>query len=245
MAERNILLTLAYDGTEFCGWQRQQNVRTVQGELERALATLHPESPNVIAAGRTDSGVHALGQAAGFRPRNSTIPIDRYPAALNRLLPSDLKVRCAREVAPSFHPRFDATRRTYRYQLLVSDQPDPYYERFSYRIHRHPRIAVWNRMAAALIGEQDFTAFAASPQPGESMDRRVYAAGFSVAGPLIVFRICANAFLWRMIRSVVGTILEASADDPNEFVDILRSRDRARAGATAPSRGLCLERVEY
>ncbi len=245
MTERNILLTVAYDGTEFCGWQRQQDVRTVQGELERALATLHPEGPSVIAAGRTDSGVHALGQAVGFRTQNSTIPIDRYPAALNRLLPPDLKVRSAREVAASFHPRFDASRRTYRYQLLVSDQPDPYFERFSYRIHRHPRVAAWNRMAAALIGEHEFTAFAASPQPGESTRRRVYAAGFFVAGPLVVFRICANAFLWRMIRSVVGTILEASADDPDEFVEILRSCDRSRAGATAPPRGLCLERVEY
>ncbi len=245
MSERNILLTVSYDGTEFCGWQRQAQERTVQGELERALGALHPERPGVIAAGRTDSGVHAAGQVLNFRPENSSIPIDRYPAAINRLLPRDLKVQSAREAAPEFHARFDALQRTYRYQIFVSDQPDPLYERFAHRIYRRPRIATWNRMAAALLGEQDFTTFAASPQPGESMYRRVDSASFTVSGALVIFRITANAFLWRMIRSVVGTILDLSSGEPEDFHEILSSRERARAGPTAPARGLCLEQVRY
>ncbi len=245
MGERNILLTVGYDGTDFCGWQRQDNVRTVQGELERALGELHPEAPHVIAAGRTDSGVHAIGQCVSFRPRSSSIPIDRYPAALNRLLPRDLKIRDAREVPGRFHARFDAKQRTYRYQIMISNQPDPCYDRFAHRTHRHPQIARWNRMAAALVGEQDFTTFAASPQAEESTVRCVHAAAFYAAGPLVVFRIAANAFLWRMIRSIVGTILELRSSDPEEFGAILNARDRARAGTTAPARGLFLERVEY
>jgi tRNA pseudouridine38-40 synthase len=242
---RNILLDIAYDGTNFVGWQVQSAGRTVQGELERALSAIHGHRVVLHAAGRTDSGVHARGQCASFESDHPSIPAEKFREAINTQLPLDVRVMRSREVPASFHARFDATEREYRYYLIHAPIVPPHLADYCVRVKRAPNLAAWNRMAAALVGEQDFSTFASPSDSVEHHVRRVYAAGFFPEGELIVFRITANGFLWKMVRSIVGTILEMDPPDVDSFREILHARDRSRAGTTAPARGLFLHRIRY
>lgn len=245
MASRNILLTLAYDGTGFHGWQVQRELRTVQGELERALGRLHGRRVVVYAAGRTDTGVHADGQCVNFESEMDSIPAERFRDAVNRFLPFDVRVLESREMPYGFHARYDALARTYLYYLLVSPVQVPRHRNYCHRIRYAPDIALANRMAAHLIGEHDFSSLGMSPVDGGHCIRRVESAAFFPRPPFLVFQITANAFLWKMVRTIVGTILASEPCGEAAFVDILHARDRTRAQLAAPGRGLVLHKVRY
>lgn len=247
MNERNIRLLLAYDGTDFCGWQRQDNGRTVQAELETALQAMHKHPVTVHAAGRTDSGVHASGQVVNFTSDVASIPEDKYTAALNSLLPRDVRVMGSLEAERDFHARFSASAREYRYYLYPAIPAPPHLARYCWAVNRTPDLGVLNRYAAALIGEVDFATFTAAGDTSSSTRRYVEAASFFIQGPWVVFRIRANAFLMKMVRSLVGTIvgLEKTGAGRNAMVDRIEARDRLQAGETAPARGLFLHEVYY
>jgi len=247
MSDRVVKMVVAYDGTDFCGWQRQSGSRTVQEELEKALATMHGHAVPVVGAGRTDSGVHAAGQVAHFHTDIATIPADRFEPALNRLMPPDVRVVRAADAHPDFHARFDARLRRYKYYIRAGKAQLPHLDRYAWRIFRRPDATRLNRLAACLRGELDCETFAAAKDPSENRFRYIHHAAFYAEGDALVFDIAANAFLWRMVRSLVGTLIELEASGAPETAmrDILESRDRERAGTTAPARGLFLWNVEY
>jgi len=246
MPERTIRLTLAYDGSRFAGWQVQDRHRTVQGVLEQALEDLEGGAVPIVGAGRTDAGVHATGQVASFRTGLGLEP-RKLQDALNARLPRDVRILAAREAPPEFDARRSARERLYRYYLYPAPVGNPHLRHFSWRIRRVPDVAGLNALASVLPGEQDFAAFASSGGGERSTTRCVSRASFYPQGPFVVFEIAANAFLRRMVRSILGTLLslEASGAGPQALDEIIGSRDRARAGATAPARGLFLERVSY
>lgn len=247
MTERVIKLTLAYDGTDFAGWQRQKDCRTVQEELEKALGKMHGHPVSVMGAGRTDSGVHAAGQVAHFVTDISSIPAGRFELALNKLMPKDVRIVAAEEADPDFHARYDARLRRYKYFMYASGPSLPHRDRFAWRLHKWPDIGRLNRLASCLHGELDCTAFAAAKDPSENRFRYLHYAAFHAEGDLLVFEIAANAFLWRMVRSIVGTLVELDRSGAADTAmhDILVSRNRERVGVTAPARGLFLWNVEY
>lgn len=251
--KKNIHLTISYDGTRFCGWQRQDKaaagrpVRTVQGELEKALEKLAKEPVHLIGSGRTDSGVHAYGQAANFHSPVASMPAESYVPALNGILPKDIRVRAARLAGPDFHSRFSAVSRTYRYFLYPQAVPPAHLMPYTWPLRRRPDLKVLNQMASCLQGEIDCTTFAAAGDASPSKFRYLESAVFFPEGEQLVFEICANAFLWKMVRSIVGSLVfyEAQGRDGAFFRDIVEARDRSLAGPTAPPQGLFLWNVSF
>ena len=246
MSTRNLKLILSYDGTDFCGWQIQKRERTVQGVVEEALARLHDHPIRVRAAGRTDSGVHAHGQVISFES-DSTVPDERFAKALNSRLPRDVRAVSACPVDIDFHARYSARRRIYKYYILPAEYSDPFSRRFCLTVKRELDLRMLNNFASKIVGVHDFTTFAAAGSDRESMIREIFSSSFYIEGRFIVFKIEGNAFLWRMVRSLVGTILavEAEGASPCRFVELLKGRDRKLAGDTAPAKGLFLFRVIY
>jgi tRNA pseudouridine38-40 synthase len=247
---RNILLRLAYDGTDFSGYQLQaKGERTVQGVLEGALRRMHGKKVTTYAAGRTDSGVHADAQFVNFQTHLGSIPPEKFHLALNRYLPPDLKGQSSREVPQDFHARFSALSRSYRYYTLVCETPVPKYRNYAHRISDMPEVERLDEEARALLGSHDFTTFAAAGQATGTNVREVRAAGFTWEPPFVVFSIRANGFLWKMVRSIVGTLLEGDrrrGDATLPWIPaLLKARDRNLAGVTAPPQGLFLTDVEY
>lgn len=244
--KRNIKLVVAYDGTDFCGWQVQKNDRTVQGEIEAALRQIHSADIRLTGSGRTDSGVHADGQTANFYTETD-IPAEKFLYALNSLLSQDVRILRSSEVNENFHSRFDAKIRVYRYYIKTGGSCLPRYSRYCWRIREIPEVKILNRIAAPLSGIHDFTTFAAAGDPSESKVRQLYSAAFTMEGGFIVFKIAGNAFLWRMVRSIVGTTLALANEGAGaaEMKKILESMDRGAAGVTAPPHGLFLDRVLY
>lgn len=245
--ERTIRLLVAYDGTDFSGWQRQERDRSVQAEIERALAAIHKAPTALCGSGRTDAGVHAAGQVAHFTSPIASIPADRYVRALNALLPRDVRILESREASADFHARFDAKSRTYRYFTVCGRAALPHELRYAWQLWRRPDIGALNAMARALLGEIDCSTFATPKDPSESRSRCVTRARFHAEGDSLVFEISANAFLWKMVRSVLGSLLhyEEKGASPEDFARIVRAKDRKLAGPTAPPQGLFLWRVDY
>lgn len=248
---RNILLKISYDGTDFCGWQRQDNsgnpFRTVQGEIEKALEKLHKKPVDLFGSGRTDSGVHAVGQVANFHTDIDSMPAEKFPVALNSFLPPDVRILEAKVVADDFHSRFSATSRTYRYFLHCGTSPFAHQMRFVWSLRRRPDITVLNEMAACLQGETDCATFAASGDMSLSTKRYIEKAVFYPEGDMIIFEITANAFLWKMVRSLTGSFVfyEKSGKTADDFRRILEAKDRKLAGPTAPAQGLFLWSIDF
>ncbi len=244
---RNIRLDLSYDGTDFQGWQIQNSGRTVQGEIEKALKALHGVDVPLYGSGRTDSGVHASGQVANFHSHLSSIPEERYREAVNSHLPRDIRIMKSRVVPDKFHSRYDARVRVYKYYLLHSDAGMAHLRNYCYLTRDKFDIQQLNRLAAPIVGVHDFTTFAAARDENESKVRDIFSASFYPEGNFIVFKVTGNAFLWRMIRSLTGTIINLAVAGENEdkMKEILSSCDRSQAGPTAPARGLFLHRVLY
>jgi len=249
---------VSYDGTDYAGFQRQADVPTVQETLERALATVTQEPTTILAAGRTDAGVHAVGQVVAFDTgwRHSTEELQR---AMNAVLPSDIAVRELEEADADFHPRFDARRRCYRYRVFNEAMRWPLARRYSLHMPYCLDVSAMEEASRILVGEHDFATFGQPPQ-GDVTVRRVFRAGWDrepgrrgpfsgglERGSFLRFDIEANAFLYRMVRSIVGTLLDVGQGrmTVRAFSDAFTSRERSRAGKTAGPHGLCLMRVTY
>lgn len=244
---RNLKLTLAYDGTDFLGWQIQKTGRTIQGEVEKALSRMHKSDIKVNCAGRTDSGVHANGQVINFHSSLDDIPVEKLSRAVSSFLPKDISVVASEVVPDDFHARYGARRRSYKYYILPSPSRIPHYQRYSLRVIHRPDIRVLNRYASQLVGEHDFTTFAAPNEQVSHHVRRVLSAAFYPEGEFIVFRITGTAFLWKMVRGIVGSLLEYEERGlgPEDVRGYLEAGDRSLAGMTAQARGLFFDRVDY
>jgi tRNA pseudouridine38-40 synthase len=239
---------VAYDGTDYSGYQRQDNAVTVQEALEAALARVtasDPGSVTILAAGRTDAGVHASGQVIAFDTawRHG---LDDLHRALNAVLPADIAVLEVKETAASFHPRYDARSRRYRYSIYNTSIRSPLERRYSLHVAAPLDVEAMQRAARLLIGEHDFVTFGQPPQ-GNNTVRRVLEAEWRGESPQLHFDIEANAFLYRMVRSIVGTLLQVGRGewDVGAFEAALAACERSQAGPTAPPHGLCLVKVIY
>jgi tRNA pseudouridine38-40 synthase len=244
---RQIRLVVEYDGTSLCGWQRQANGPTVQGHLEEALGKLLTHEVSVLGASRTDAGVHARGQVACFRTARQ-IPLHGIRRGLNSMLPRQIAVLDAAEVPDDFHPRFSATGKHYRYTILVRPDRSPRWRDRAWHHSEPLSIEAMAAAAAPLLGEHDFAAFRAAGCSARTTTRRIEAIELSVPDPeLLVIDVRGNAFLRNMVRILVGTLVEVGAGDrpPGQVAEILASRDRTRAGITAPAPGLELMEVQY
>ncbi len=240
-----VRIDLEYDGSGFRGWARQPQMRTVQGELEAALATVLREPVELTVAGRTDTGVHALGQVASFET-GAQLPAD-LARRLNGVGPDDIAVTAAAPAAPGFDARRDATSRSYLYRILARPSANPF-ERGRALFWPQPldREAL-DACAEALRGTHDFTAFTPTQTDHVRFDRDVLAAEWTADGDLLAFRITADAFMRNMVRALVGTMLETGSGrrSLDSFNQLLHGAPRSAAGDTAPAHGLYLESVSY
>lgn len=246
---RNIKLTIAYDGTNYHGFQEQKRtgLPTIQEELERRLSGLAGRKVQVIGAGRTDAGVHARGQVVNFDARGWNIPTERIPLALNGVLPGDMAVLAAVDVADHFHARFSARAKEYRYSIHNSRIPDPFLKRYSFFFPRPLDLEDIREAAEHLAGRHDFSAFKAEGTPVKSAVRNLYEIKIVRSGDMIYLAFQGEGFLHHMVRIITGTLLEVGLKklSPGVIPDILASGDRTRAGPTAPPQGLCLMEVFY
>lgn len=246
---RRIRITLAYEGTKFHGWQVQPGLPTIQGALEAVLSEMEGSPVQVHGSGRTDAGVHALGQVAAFSIVNP-IPLPNLRKAMNRLLPGAIRVLTVEEVHPGFHPRFDATAKTYEYRILRAEVCPPFERRYVYHFP-YPLDA--DRMieaAPVFEGEHDFTAFAASDEKdllGGSKVRTIYSSCLRREGDHLLYRVRGSGFLKHMVRNIMGTLIEVGKEnlDREAILRYLRLEREDKAGPTAPARGLFLIEVEY
>jgi len=256
---RNIKLTIAYDGTDFSGWQAQPGQSTVQGALTDVLEKLTQRRLAICAAGRTDAGVHAAGQVVNFRTQ-SLMSVGEFQRAFNALLPASIRVNAAEEVSPDFHSRWDALAKTYRYRFFRGRVVPPFLWKYVLHDPNEMNFDAMGEAARHFIGEHDFTSFAASTGSEED-DRerttirtiyrsellRAQNANFHDSAEEWVYVIRGKSFMRHMVRKIVGTLVDVgrgkfiAADLPEMFA----LRDRSKSGATMPPHGLCLENVEY
>jgi tRNA pseudouridine38-40 synthase len=240
-------LTIAYRGTAFSGWQRQTAKRTVQEEIETALGKLWGEPISLQGSGRTDTGVHALGQVASFNaPRRHAATV--LQRAINANLPHEIRVVGCRLVAPSFHARFDAVGKTYRYLILNRPVEDPFALDLQWHLPRPLDVAAMRRAARHLLGRHDFASFTSNPgYERETTVRTMRRVTLADDRGRLTFHFSADGFLYRMVRNLVGALVKVGHGKISvaEFDAILRARRRSEAPATAPAHGLYLVRVQY
>lgn len=243
---RRIKLTVAYDGTDYCGWQIQPNGITVEEVLNRALSRLTGEEMRVIGASRTDAGVHARGNVAVFDTA-STVPPERFAYAVNPLLPEDIVVVGAEEVPQDWHPRYQNSVKTYEYHILNREMPDPLRRRESWHVSFPLDLDSMREAAAYLRGEHDFRSFCSIHTGVKTTVRTIYTLDIDRSGNLITIRISGNGFLYNMVRIIVGTLVEVGRGfrTPENMRDILNAEEREKAGATAPPQGLVLVSIAY
>jgi len=246
--KRRLKLTLEYDGAGFSGFQRQTgpDLRTVQRVLETALKQLTGSEHVIVGAGRTDAGVHALGKVAHF-DTESGLPVKRWPAVLNGLLPPDVSVRGAEEVDESFHARYSAKSKEYCYLILNRPQRSAIWHHHSYHVPQQLDLERMAQGAGCFTGAHDFKAFAATGSSARSTVRRVFASSVFAGGDWIGFRVAASGFLYKMVRLMAGTLVEIGLGraDPGRIEELLESRDGDKGGPTLPPRGLFLVRITY
>ena len=243
---KRIFLRVAYDGTDFVGWQIQNEGRTVEGELNKAINALTGETIEVIGASRTDSGVHAKGNVAVF-DTESTVPADRFMYALNSLLPEDVSVVESKEVADDFHPRHCTSIKTYEYRIFVSRINDPLKRRYAYRFPTDLDVNRMDEAAKYLIGEHDFKSFCSVKTQAETTVRKIYTADVFHDGDDIVIRVSGAGFLYNMVRIIAGSLMEVGGGkhEPEHIKEVLDNTDRTLAGPTAEPQGLTLINIAF
>lgn len=252
----NWKITLAYDGTDFHGWQIQPGHATIQGELTAAIERVTGEQLLPQGSGRTDAGVHARAQAASFE-LTAPIPPPNLLRALNRTLPSSIRILTAEHAAPDFHARHSVRAKNYDYRLFRGEICPPWLARYVYALSWPLDIAKMQHAASIVVGEHDFTSFAATdpdlstresgPEAEQNCIRTIFSSSWHEEAGLLIYKVRGNGFLHHMVRNLVGTFLDAGRGHitPDEVTIILERRIRAAAGATAPARGLILDCVEY
>lgn len=243
---RNIKLILEYDGTFYHGWQKQPEIPTVQNFLEDSLFSLFQRKTKVIAAGRTDAGVHAKGQVVNFTI-DASVPLLAIKPALNSYLPKDIRVKKVKEVSLDFHAQKSALNRLYRYIIHQGFFLPPWYRHFVWQMPFNLEIDKMRYGAQFLIGEHDFSSFESQGSPSFSSWRKIEKIILFKKRKFIIIYIKANSFLYKMARNIVGTLLEVGRGKipASQVRAILEARDRKAAGPTAPPQGLCLVRVRY
>lgn len=243
---KRVRLTVAYDGTNYHGWQVQDNGRTIESELNRCLSELLGERIRVIGASRTDAGVHALCNVAVF-DTESRMPAEKVSYALNQRLPEDIRVRKSEEVEADWHPRRCESRKTYEYRIYRGEFPMPVKRLYSYFTYHDLDVESMRRGAAFLEGEHDFRSFCQTGSQAESTVRTVYSVEVEEQGEELVIRVCGNGFLYNMVRIIVGTLLEVGRGRrrPEDLAAVLQAADRSAAGPTAPAHGLTLVKYEF
>lgn len=243
---KRVMLTVAYDGTNYCGWQIQPNGITIESELNRHLCELTGEEIHVIGASRTDAGVHAKGNVAVF-DTSVRMPGEKFSYALNTRLPEDIRIQDSREVPVDFHPRFTGTVKTYEYKICNRRFPDPCSRLYSLFYYWDLNEKKMQQAADHLVGTHDFTSFCTAKPEVTDRVRTIYSLDVLREGDMITVRVRGNGFLYNMVRIIVGTLLRVGSGmiDPEEIPQILEAKDRSRAGETARPQGLTLVKIEY
>ncbi len=246
----NIKLTIEYEGTQYCGWQRQKGLLSIQEILEEKISQITQEKITLYGSGRTDAGVHALGQVANFNT-NSIIPCIKLPMILNHLLPLDIRIRKAERVDDSFHARYSAVSKIYHYYILNYHKNDYYpplfLRNYVYCLYGKINLEKIKKAITFLQGEHDFSSFACSGTNIKNKVRTIKEITVNKKGDIICFHFEANAFLYKMVRTIVGTLLEVGYGKINylEIKKILEAKDRKMAGKSVPTKGLFLMKVNY
>jgi tRNA pseudouridine38-40 synthase len=243
---RNIKLTIEYDGTGYVGWQRQPSGPTIQETLETSLGTITGEKIKLLGSGRTDSGVHALGQVASFRTETSLSPSE-LQKGLNSILPKDIVITAAEEAEPAFHAQLSAKSKTYIYKILNRPFPSAILRDRAWFVPHPLNARLMDEAASALIGEHDFRAFAQSEAAVKSTVRTVLGAGITKRKDMMELSIEADGFMKRMVRLIVGTLVQVGKEKitPQQFRAILESGEKTKFVHAAPARGLYLKEVKY
>jgi tRNA pseudouridine38-40 synthase len=242
----NIKLTVEYDGTNYHGWQFQPNCESIQAVLERAISTFFGAPIRITGSGRTDAGVHALGQVVSFSTDKESSPF-RIRRALNALTPPDITIKEVEFVPDAFDSRRDAQSRVYEYQIFNRPTASPFLLKRAWHVHERLDVDAMRAAITCLVGEHDFTSFRAAGCDAAHPMRKVYHTTLEQRGELLVLTIEATAFLRHMVRNLVGTLVEVGKGErtPQAFADLLEARDRIKAGKTAPPHGLYLLEVKY
>jgi len=246
----NIKLTIEYEGTKYYGWQRQKSLLSIQGILEEKISQITQEKIMLNGSGRTDAGGHALGQVANFKT-NSSIPLVELPFILNRMLPLDIRIKKAERVDDNFHARYNAVSKIYHYYVLNSNLNNSYLpiflRNYVYCVYDKINLKEMKKASEFLQGEHDFTSFACSGSKIINWGRKIIDINITRKRNIFCFHIEANAFLYKMVRTIVGTLLEVGKGNINylEIKKILEAKNRKMAGKTVPAKGLFLMKVNY
>ena len=243
---RNIKLTIEYDGKDFNGWQKQPNKLNIQGNIEKVISEITKEEIELIGSGRTDAGVHAIGQVANFKT-NSNIPIEKFAIAINSRLKKSIIIKKAEEVPERFHSRYNCKKKTYRYIINNSNMGSAIYRNLEYNIKMPLNLENMKKASKYFEGEHDFSAFKASGTSSKSSVRTIYSADVKKENERIIIELTGNGFLYNMVRIISGTLVEVGLGKirPEEIEDIIDSKNRQMAGKTLPPYGLYLVEVNY
>ena len=243
---KRVMLVVAYDGTNYCGWQIQANGITVQEELNRCLSKLLKEPIQTVGASRTDAGVHALGNVAVFDTA-ARMPAEKISYALNTYLPEDISIQYSAEVAADFHPRYCESEKTYEYRILNRRFPLPTQRLYTYFYHYKLDVEKMREGASFLVGRHDFASFCGANAQVKSTVREVTGIDIEKKDDVITIQVRGRGFLYNMVRIIAGTLIEIGNEQypPEKMGEILRACDRQQAGPTAPACGLTLKEIKF
>ena len=245
---RNIKLVIEYDGKGFNGWQKQPNKLNIQGEIEKSIQEITwDETIDLIASGRTDAGVHSLGQTANFKTENDKIPVEKFPIALNSKLKKSIIIKSAEEMEDRFHSRYCVKSKTYRYIINNSENGTALYRNLEYHFPQKLNTCEMKKAIKYFEGEHDFKGFKASGSNNKSSIRKIYNTNIREENNRIIIELTGNGFLYNMVRIIVGTLLDVGIGKikAEDISNIIETKDRKLAGKTVPPYGLYLLKVEY